>query len=321
SGGQAEEVCYGDLGCFTNDPPYDNSPLLPQDPATVNVLFWLYTRNNPDDEQVIKRNDPNSLLNSNFDHLKDSKFIIHGWTNNGKEPWIIDIRHEFLNSEEDLNVFAVDWENGADQTYLQSVSNTQVVGAEVDAFIRFLDTTLEEYLPSKVHLIGFSLGAHCSGHAGERSPEIGRVTGLDPAGENFEDEDPAVRLDPNDAAFVDVLHTDGGPTDDDHGIKMPCGDADFYPNGGEDQPGCIFNICDHGRCLQFFNESINGECKFTAYPCQLDEWFTCPTCCNTCDPECAEMGYHALPEVKGIFYLETNAESPFCQDITVQGYI
>lgn len=35
--------------------------------------------------------------------------------------------------------------------------------------------------------------------------------GLDPAEPSFEGTDPAVRLDPTDAAFVDVIHTDCGP--------------------------------------------------------------------------------------------------------------
>ena len=33
--------------------------------------------------------------------------------------------------------------------------------------------------------------------------------GLDPAGPYFDNTDPSVRLDPTDARFVDVIHTDG----------------------------------------------------------------------------------------------------------------
>ncbi len=35
------------------------------------------------------------------------------------------------------------------------------------------------------------------------------LIGLDPAGPYFENTDPTVRLDPTDALFVDVIHTDG----------------------------------------------------------------------------------------------------------------
>ncbi|XP_077987390.1 pancreatic lipase-related protein 2-like [Glandiceps talaboti] len=308
--GLADEVCYGDLGCFNNDPPYDNSPFLPQDPADVATGFWLYTEHNMVNYQVIDRNDPASLENSNFDKNKDTKFLIHGWTSSGTTGWVNTMRDEFLNSEEKLNVIAVDWNGGAAALYGRSVANTQIVGAEVDAFIRFLDTQLGDYPPSMVHLIGHSLGAHCSGHAGKRSPDIGRISGLDPAGPSFENEDPLVRLDETDAVFVDILHTDT----DGSGIKMLSGDADFYPNGGVNQAGCPDNSCDHGRPHEFYSESINSLCKFIAYPCELDQWDigTCPTTCDTV--ACSRMGYHALPEEKGTFYLETYGESPFCME-------
>ena len=93
---------------------------------------------------------------------------------------------------------------------------------------------------TKIHIIGHSLGAHIAGYAGERTPNLGRITGeeslffsvleqdtgqnsvaveclsdavlfivgLDPAGPYFENTDRAVRLDPTDAIFVDALHTD-----------------------------------------------------------------------------------------------------------------
>jgi len=62
---------------------------------------------------------------------------------------------------------------------------------------------------------------------------------LDPAGPLFENYDPRVRLDPEDADLVDVIHSNGekiymGGL----GAWDPMGDIDFYPNGGRMQKGC-----------------------------------------------------------------------------------
>jgi len=44
----AEEVCYGELGCFSNGYPYTSSlrpiPYLPWSPGNISTEFWLYTR-------------------------------------------------------------------------------------------------------------------------------------------------------------------------------------------------------------------------------------------------------------------------------------
>lgn len=61
------------------------------------------------------------------------------------------------------------------------------------------------------------------------------IVGLDPAGPLFASTPPAVRLDPSDATFVDVIHTDAKRW----GIEQSCGHIDFYPNGGVDQVGCL----------------------------------------------------------------------------------
>ena len=108
---------------------------------------------------------------------------------------------------------------------------------------------------SRTHIIGFSLGAHAAGNAGmyfaleankESSNEsafscrkLHQISGLDPAGPLFENVPPSIRLDPSDACYVDVIHTNAGslPTLG-LGIRRPCGNVDFYPNGGSRQPQC-----------------------------------------------------------------------------------
>ena len=73
----------------------------------------------------------------------------------------------------------------------------------------------------------------------DHSLELGRITGLDPAEPHFEFADPITRLDPSDAFFVDVIHTDGNPLMSlGLGVYQPCGHLDFYPNGGKVMAGC-----------------------------------------------------------------------------------
>ena len=63
--------------------------------------------------------------------------------------------------------------------------------------------------------------------------------GLDPARPQFEGSHADARLDKTDANFVDVIHTNSAPfLFGGAGYRGQLGHVDFYPNGGEYQPGC-----------------------------------------------------------------------------------
>lgn len=92
--------------------------------------------------------------------------------------------------------------------------------------------------------------------------------GLDPAGPLFESQDPRARLDSSDAAFVDVIHSNGenlilGGL----GSWQPMGHVDFYPNGGRMQKGCsnlfIGAVTDIFLCKYFHITILQSVyCKF-----------------------------------------------------------
>ncbi|WAR24707.1 LIPR1-like protein [Mya arenaria] len=270
-------VCYGDLGCFSNGPPFlsTHRPLsvAPHPPAQILTRFLLYTRENPtvSVEQVISADDL-TISGSNFQGSRATKII------------------------DDYNVIVVDWQHGATIPYEQATANTRIVGAQIAQLVNKL-VQVASAQTADFHIIGHSLGAHICGYAGERIPGLGRITGMDPAGPYFENTDIQVRLDPSDADFVDIIHTDGGGISNlGFGVTQELGHVDFYPNGGVQQPGCatdavdklgatswtaithLFDYyaeeetlaCSHERSYMYFTESINSQCPFTEYTYQLN---------------------------------------------------
>ena len=138
----------------------------------------------------------------------------------------------------DVNVIIVDWSKGNKFPYGQAAANTRVVGAMIAIQITAI-ATLKNASLSSFHIIGQSLGAHTAGFAGKflGNQTLGQITGMDPAGPNFEGTPPEARLWYTDAQFVDAIHTDIRPVIG-LGMEEACGTVDFYPNGGRSQPGC-----------------------------------------------------------------------------------
>ncbi|CAG0904675.1 unnamed protein product [Darwinula stevensoni] len=289
--------CYRPYGCYAIGPPWSSPTrrpaLFPQKPGEIRTSFCLYTRRRP---RVCK-----------------------------------DMRDAFL-AHEDVNVMILSWFKGAGPPYSQAMANIRLIGDIAGQLLHFLGKETG-FKMEDVHIVGFSLGAHLASYIGtsvkRMGGKVGRITGLDPAGVDFEGEDPEVRLDPGDAEFVDVIHTDGGPYRYSNGglgqgLMEPLGHLDFYPNSGLEMPGCnhasindvvvqqnisisravmYVTACNHLRSIDYFLESMKSDCQFLAFSCaDWDEF---------------KMGYHAgehKHEGEPMkLYLSTAEASPFCR--------
>ena len=123
----------------------------------------------------------------------------------------------------DVNLIMVDWGAGAKSIrYWIPANNGRVVGSQIEILVSKL-IGIEFNSVGDFHLAGHSLGAHIVGYAGKRYREkhngeqLVRITGLDPAGPMYQFEDNEeirkIRIDRDDAYFVDIIHSNAGDLD------------------------------------------------------------------------------------------------------------
>lgn len=80
--------CYSDLGCFSNEYPFNNSDnALPLNPKFIRTRFLLFTTTNARFPKQIRRDSPELLQRSRYDGSKPTKIIIHGFEQYGMVPW------------------------------------------------------------------------------------------------------------------------------------------------------------------------------------------------------------------------------------------
>uniref|UniRef100_A0A3B4GAF3 Lipase H n=1 Tax=Pundamilia nyererei TaxID=303518 RepID=A0A3B4GAF3_9CICH len=290
--------------------------------TSLKVRLLLYTRLSGTCGTLMSHTDLSAY--PQFNALKPTTFIIHGYRPTGSPPKWLDKLTERLLVRKDINVIVVDWNYGAATLkYWEAVKNTRKVASNITALINMLQHGADL---SSIHMIGVSLGAHISGFTGANlKGEIGRITALDPAGPGFKGKNPEDRLDSSDAQFVDALHTDM----DLLGFREPLGHIDFYANGGADQPGCPKTIfsgqylkCDHRRSVFLFIDSINATCTSRTYPCSSYKDFLdgkCLTCSQFGNAGCPILGYDVikwkdilLEQNQTKAYFKTNEKSPYC---------
>ncbi|CAD0202238.1 unnamed protein product [Chrysodeixis includens] len=221
-----------------------------------NNKYLLFTRHLPGVPQYLVMGMSQSIKYSLFNPKVPTVVIVHGWLSNQDSDLNPVIRKAYLDHI-DVNVIVLDWRRLALSNYVTAVLGVPAVGRGLGQFLRFLkQVTKQDY--SKMHLVGFSLGAHIVGNAGkELNGKVARITGLDPAGPLWNLNSNS--LGPNDAVYVEAIHTDGGYTVGGLGIGADVANADFYVNGGTSQPGCLTNVCNHNRAWKYFAASVTYD--------------------------------------------------------------
>lgn len=304
-------------------------PPTPRDIAQ-DVSFFLWTRSNPEDWNYypLVKGDSANVASSPLDVSLPTYVLVHGFSANGDSGWPTQGKTAILELAP-YNVIAVDWSTLAEAPwYNVAIASVDEVGSFTASLLDWLhaDANLDI---SRVHVVGHSLGAHVAGSIGRHlaSAKLPRITGLDPAGPEFYNQPEENRLDPSDAIFVDVIHTNAGPVlESCVGLELPSGHVDFYPNGGDHQPGCVVlgedwtdllaGGCSHGRSHEYWVESIlalQPTEAFNARPCESWEAYE-QGACPECGENCVDMGFHLVPErAQGLYFLTTNKHSPFAQ--------
>lgn len=83
----------------------------PRFTAEHDVKFFLYTRENLDSPDEIMINEQ-MIRDSHYSSKRNTRFLIHGWNNNGGSSFNIGVKNALLGAV-DCNVIVVDWGKGA----------------------------------------------------------------------------------------------------------------------------------------------------------------------------------------------------------------
>nr|XP_026494099.1 inactive pancreatic lipase-related protein 1-like isoform X1 [Vanessa tameamea]XP_026494100.1 inactive pancreatic lipase-related protein 1-like isoform X1 [Vanessa tameamea]XP_026494107.1 inactive pancreatic lipase-related protein 1-like isoform X1 [Vanessa tameamea]XP_026494108.1 inactive pancreatic lipase-related protein 1-like isoform X1 [Vanessa tameamea] len=205
----------------------------------IDIVFQLYTRHNPTVAHRLLIDDDESLFASSIDFNDPTVLYFHAFMETPDDGSALRIREAYTHRG-DTNIIMVDAQRlEAGPWYFKAAENTWYIGRIAAQFIDYLVSRGLKL--SKTHLVGHSLGAQAAGVAGStiKSGNVSRITGLDPALPLFDKLPLQQRLDPSDAEFVDVIHTDAGI----FGFNHQMGHVDFYPNGGiSPQPGCELEV-------------------------------------------------------------------------------
>ncbi|XP_063708820.1 pancreatic lipase-related protein 2-like [Culicoides brevitarsis] len=278
------------------------------------VGFRLYTNKNGREPELIEIDNADSLKSSSFDSSLESRLFVHGWGDDGIDGGAMHLVKDAYLDNGDVNFFAVDWSKGYTVNYIAARNRANGTGIVMGKFIEFLVREGGASLDS-FRIIGFSLGGQIVGYTGKYlKGQLTAIYGVDPAGPLFF-QNSTDRLTPEDAKYVEVIHTCGGRL----GTDFPLGHVDFYPNNGRSQPGClkidVTGTCSHSRSLYYFAESMYAENDgFIGVHCNSRAEITDEGCSHV-DERRRMLGGNPPKIVpvteRQVYWLRTNKKSPF----------
>lgn len=171
--------------------------------------------------------------------------------------------------------------------------------------------------PSKLELLGFSLGGHTVSFIGRNFQQltgrnISKITSLEPSGPCFRNLGPGDRLDASNADYVEVIHTNI----DGFGMGARMGHVDFYINGGEYQPSDLnlypcTTTCSHFRVLTIWLSALKNPRKFLAIKCNSIQQARDSNCYQNVPIVTNYLGLNVDRSKGGIFYLATDKNYPY----------
>ncbi|XP_058807985.1 pancreatic triacylglycerol lipase-like [Phymastichus coffea] len=346
--GESQRVTCSDIG---HNPAGWLAKHFSSDTTKAFDLKFYISTNWKKEPVQIDTNDWSQLASSGFDTSSKTFIIIHGYFSGGQQPWVLELKNVLLDRTYG-NVIMVDWSGGSNKkNYVNAAKNTIVTSNHILNFLQRLQCQIQylkrspgKMLFNHLHLIGHSLGAHVCGQTGhllknDNFWKVDRITGLDPAKPCFTNVEINLRIDKENADFVDIIHTQiGRGFTHALGLNDAVGHIDFYMNGGYLQPECQgktfgYNemICSHRLATKYFIESVRyGEnCTFPAQRWDgtytdaqvLISFFKKGWDCNSCP----KLGLDAVnSSIQGVFLVLTGTHQPYCRfnaDIDLQNII
>ncbi|XP_046465580.1 lipase member H-like isoform X1 [Neodiprion pinetum] len=290
----------------------------------TSVLFYRCYEKTTDEYSDIESGNATDLINLLNNESLSLTFYIHGWKESCLNKSSLTIMSALLSLDTGGHICCFDWSAISKLDYVSAAVKVPEVGNILGRDMASISDM--GFAIDQRWFIGFSMGAHVAGCAGQHLIQTNhsrptRITGLDPALPLFYppfNVHNSCRLNSSQSNLVDVVHTDGGV----YGVPDPIGTCDFFPNSGvRYQKKCpwlpnTFNIneilptyrCSHDRSWMYMGEAIRNKSSHLAVQCDDAEDFYNNSCSGNL---IVALGFYLhFKSCSGTYYYETNGE-PF----------